>query len=463
MQVTRSKPQPSIPPPSGRPLVSREVVDAVKRKLAAPSSNPPTGASEFIKNIKNKYHETKEADSSEIVIHDSEDIEGNHHDFSVSNRTEYKEIEEKSTISLSPNSKIRKKPKEELVDETADDFHRACWSAAESSRIPSESLEWNQQKGKQGMIIADDKKMSLSSLSSSMKSEEDNELKLSSRNMQAVLNDNHPVEKKENKVVSFNFKTILNASYRELKSFVTSPCEPGYVMRCYIERNRSGGNMFAPVYSLCADLEDGTGRELMVCRKVMKSRTPHYVFSLNAEDLYKSRMDRRMFLGKLRGNGTEYIMYDNGAIANKDADSKADYYIDVDEDEDNDSKASEKENHNSIGKDIHNNTNYSNIFRKELVVIHYNIKKRPSPLSVRGCEVCIPCVLPTEVTISNLSLTKADSKDCNKGSGLQKGSYSYYSEGQTAMGSAFQKIMKAGKQNDLMAKKFYITHERTSK
>ena len=26
--------------------------------------------------------------------------------------------------------------------------------------------------------------------------------------------------------------------------------------------------MFAPVYSLCADLEDGTGRELLVCRKV---------------------------------------------------------------------------------------------------------------------------------------------------------------------------------------------------
>ena len=38
--------------------------------------------------------------------------------------------------------------------------------------------------------------------------------------------------------------------------------------RCYIERTRGGGNMFAPVYSLCADLEDGTGRELLVCRKV---------------------------------------------------------------------------------------------------------------------------------------------------------------------------------------------------
>jgi hypothetical protein len=55
--------------------------------------------------------------------------------------------------------------------------------------------------------------------------------------------------------VGFNFSKILNATYRELKVFVTSPCPPGVTIRCYIERNRSGTKMLSPFYSVCADLE----------------------------------------------------------------------------------------------------------------------------------------------------------------------------------------------------------------
>ena len=55
----------------------------------------------------------------------------------------------------------------------------------------------------------------------------------------------------------FNFTPILKVTYRELRAFVLSPAQPGVVVRCYIERDRSGMNMFSPVYSLCADLEDG--------------------------------------------------------------------------------------------------------------------------------------------------------------------------------------------------------------
>lgn len=78
----------------------------------------------------------------------------------------------------------------------------------------------------------------------------------------------------------FNFSPILKVTYRELRAFVLSSAQPGVVVRCYIERDRAGMNVFSPVYSLCADLEDGTGRELLACRKVLQSRSSHYVFSL---------------------------------------------------------------------------------------------------------------------------------------------------------------------------------------
>jgi len=61
-------------------------------------------------------------------------------------------------------------------------------------------------------------------------------------------------------------------------------------------------------------LADGTGRELMVCRKVMRSRSPHYVFSLKSEDLWRKREQRsRLYLGKLRAtSANDYVLYDNG-------------------------------------------------------------------------------------------------------------------------------------------------------
>jgi hypothetical protein len=52
----------------------------------------------------------------------------------------------------------------------------------------------------------------------------------------------------------------------------------------------------------------------MVCRKVMRSRTPHYIFSLKAEDLWRKREQRsRLYLGKLRATSAQdYVLYDNG-------------------------------------------------------------------------------------------------------------------------------------------------------
>lgn len=74
----------------------------------------------------------------------------------------------------------------------------------------------------------------------------------------------------------FNFRPLLKATYRVLREFVMNPAEKGVLTRCYIERSLKATEMFVPRYSLCADLEDGTGRELIVCRKIISSRTAHY-------------------------------------------------------------------------------------------------------------------------------------------------------------------------------------------
>ncbi|RYG69130.1 hypothetical protein EON64_03500 [archaeon] len=133
----------------------------------------------------------------------------------------------------------------------------------------------------------------------------------------SALGSQPPTTTLHNRLTIFNFQPILRSTYRELRAFVTSPCAGGITTRCYIERNRSGSKMLAPYFSLCADLEDGTGRELMVCRKVLQSRSAHYIFSLKAEDLWRKREQRsRLYLGKLRATSTnDYVLYDNGICA----------------------------------------------------------------------------------------------------------------------------------------------------
>ena len=64
--------------------------------------------------------------------------------------------------------------------------------------------------------------------------------------------------------------TTIPTTKADLKTFVTTPlCSgPGTVLRCFIERDRGGTHKFAHVFSLYADLEDGSGRLLLAARKV---------------------------------------------------------------------------------------------------------------------------------------------------------------------------------------------------
>jgi len=224
----------------------------------------------------------------------------------------------------------------------------------------------------------------------------------------------------------FNYSEVLKCTYRDLKKFLLQPVERGYVYRCYIERNRSGLNAFAPFYSLCADLDDGTGRELIVCRKVIRSQTPHYVFSLKMEDLWRDREQRsRLFLGKLRQvSSGEYVLFDSGAQPPSDyvSDSKPSAKTET---ADTTSSAASAE---------------SSLYRKELMLACYTDKKRPSETT--ALEVCIPN--PTTAPRAEGDLLDAVGS-------------------KTSMAPNFTAIRSSGKQNELFADKYFILHEKQSR
>eukprot|EP00605_Chrysophyceae_sp_TOSAG23-4_P002171 GSChrysophyteH1.ASY1.ANO1.2401.1 assembled CDS len=254
---------------------------------------------------------------------------------------------------------------------------------------------------------------------------------------------------------TFNFRPILKATYRELRNFVLSPLEPGIVVRCYIERNRSGSNMMSPFYSFCADLEDGTGRELMVCKKAFYSMQSHHIFSLKGEDLYRKREQRsRLYLGKLRGNKdrSNFVLYDNGNLTVEHKESKFVPGIDIAEAKSaGDAKAGSKDDATSL-------------YRKELCVINYNDFGRPAAKGKRGCEVAIPATFLNANTQAYMKVNAGFFQSEGKlGKGANLPTNTVPPVATDGMVEPFERSRAAGMQNVKQTKHIFVMHERTSK
>lgn len=277
----------------------------------------------------------------------------------------------------------------------------------------------------------------------------------------------------QGKLTIYHFQRLLSSTYRELKNFVMNPAPPGVIVRCYIERNRSGSYRLAPMYSLCADLEgkhsslkthfilipallliDGTGRELMVCKKIIKSRTSHYVFSLKSEDLYRKREQRsRLYLGKLRAvSNNDYVLYDNGICA---APEDPDSLLEALESDDHDGSSRPSVRDTALAKKMERDLKEQqeksgddvSLYRRELAVIHFNSKTRPSPAGTRGMEVCVP-IEP------NHSPAVAESKSTTSSSS----SSSVFN-----IVKPFERLRLAQKQNVMFRKTCLVMHEKTSR
>jgi hypothetical protein len=239
----------------------------------------------------------------------------------------------------------------------------------------------------------------------------------------------------------YDYTGVLKSTYRDLKIFLQRPVPRGVVCRCYIERSRSGLNSFSPFYSLCADLDDGTGRELIVCRKLFKSQSAHYVFSLKSDDLWREREQRsRLFLGKLRKlDSGEYVLYDHGIHSlptdEKDKDTKdfKQSAADLSESNMNNSKTNESTSTSDKNDE-------SSLYRKELMVCYFSSKSRPTP--TYGMEICIPN--PT-------NMPKAEGELLNKvGSKI-------------SMIKPFKEIRDSCAHNDLYSQNLFIMNEKQSR
>lgn len=222
----------------------------------------------------------------------------------------------------------------------------------------------------------------------------------------------------------FNFRTtVLGAKYKELRTFVRTPIKAGVVVRCYIERSRgSGTNFLSPCYSLCADMEDGSGKELISCRKIMKSKTAHYVFSMRQTDLYRKRKERsRVYLGKLRSiSSSQYVMYDSGTHERTDT-------LGPDSIQTEDNEYDESEMVNSAVEDA--------VYKSQLCSIFYHTKTRPT--SGLGMEVCVPAVP------SRTNPVPGDLR--------------------TDLVKCFEKIRGEGQQNELYKNKCFVMQEKKSR
>lgn len=275
----------------------------------------------------------------------------------------------------------------------------------------------------------------------------------------------------------FNFQPILKSTYRELRNFVLNPCLPNVIVRCYIERNRSGSQMLAPIYSLCADLEDGTGRELAVCRKVWPSRSSHYVFSLKSDDLWRRREQRsRLYLGKLRQTGSnQYVLYDNGICPAPDEDESL-----LNDFEDGDTTVNStlaNGRDSNVARKMERDrkaqseakgakgggSDEVSLYRRELAVIHFNSTTRPAPPGVRGLEVCIAAMHLNKDASQGQGQAAAQAKGP---AGSSSGAYNAQATSNAAiftLDKPFKKVRDFGRQNDMYGKSLLVMHEKLSR
>lgn len=217
---------------------------------------------------------------------------------------------------------------------------------------------------------------------------------------------------------------------------------------------------------------DGTGRELMVCRKIMKSQSAHYIFSLKTDDLFRKREQRsKLYLGKLRAvSKDDYVFYDTGIC------EAPENVVGEDEEQEGlngdiapskggpardntalakkfarDAKGQAKNNPDAAASAVDDPT----LYRRELVAIHFNTKNRPAPNDIRGTEVCIPRVFANpdaSIVLSTEGLK-----------GIQARNMQMPSNQVFTVQKSFEKIREKGKQNEMLSKSHFVLHERTSK
>lgn len=199
----------------------------------------------------------------------------------------------------------------------------------------------------------------------------------------------------------------------------------------------------------------------MVCRKIIQSRSSHYVFSLKSDDLWLTREKRsKLYLGKLRAiSNSEYVLYDNGiCAAPEDPDSLLEA-LEANDDYTGSNVSRNTALQKKMDRDAKASSNSAmmddvSLYRKELVVMRYNSKHRPAADGTRGMEVCIPSLTSVPNTSSTSVTTSVAANKTTKDDSNTP---------PMNLVKPFERIRLAGKQNVLFEKTCFIMHEKHSR
>ena len=437
-----------VPPSSAPSPLSRELVEAVIRKKSAPSGPAPLGF--------------KPKDLSQIM----------------------------SKQKYNPHDQRRNGSEDSSKEDSENDSSPRSSSGSDSESSPTE--ESISRKGKKQIKATTTPQMKKLSMKN------DNEL-IHSRPYERNSNNNNRLPNTVFKFtkevslpkqpVNFDFITFLRgAKNRKLKQFLLSPCARDTTIRCYIERDRFGSNLLSPVYTLCADLADGSGQELMVCKKVLLSRTPHYVFSIMSTDLYKSREQRsNLYLGKLRSTvpGSYKLLTEEvpvlSDIETEDT-AKLSFSLTASTLTSTNSSAAEDNDRtfhsqtmikgqSPVQDDLTTSSSFNEVPTRtrgkedndvdaeviktsadsgtgqekiEAASIVFHTTTRPAPDGIRGCEICVP-------------------HPDIYGNAKNAGFLDTVPPAMKNLDDLFTKVRAAGKQNELYAEECVVLHERKTK
>lgn len=287
--------------PKGAAPVSREVVEGVKRKMAAPAGPPPAGMMNFNapKNHAAKPSQTERPRYDEYD-NDYDDYHGDHRDGSYdeeddeyypddrnaddrndrsgrvdrsrdsyeddrdyrydggNDRSNYDEDRNRSNYNDHGDRGGGRDARDARDDHSADREEDRFPSRHAERELPNPHAQSKQYSAPhpahsstaEGKAVAEHD-------AKTVPAEVRRDVSAPSGNALQVIN----AYLQRSRTTLLSYQPVLRATYRELKYYVTSPCPPGFTARCYIERNRSGSKMLAPYYSICADL-DGTIAQL---------------------------------------------------------------------------------------------------------------------------------------------------------------------------------------------------------
>lgn len=309
--------------PNNRAPITKDVVEIVKKKVGAPLGPPPSNMTSFTA-PKSYRFSSREIEYSKDEDEEDEDDDLNHDDEDDQDRyytprshrlgrkgyhedelAEESYHETRRTASTSSASKSTPQRSRIIYDEDNDvdevdeeDYHRPKSSHTDYSRsssrrgsehevIRSSDSKYDPKRSSSNRGMYSDEKPSSVNRSHARGSS----LRFSDLTAKSTSLSPHSRQR------IFSFRPLLKATYRDLRNFSWSPCEEGLLVRCFIERDRTGtfiykrrpniiastiitlpvtgSNAFSPFYSLCADMDDGTGREIMVCRKVTSTILVH--------------------------------------------------------------------------------------------------------------------------------------------------------------------------------------------